>query len=221
MSIAENITSIKAQIPQNVCLVAVSKYKPKEDILAAYDAGQRMFGENKVQEIVAKHECLPQDIEWHFIGHLQTNKVKYIAPFISLIHGVDSWKLLKQIDKEAQKNNRIINCLLQFHIAEEETKFGLNLVEVKEMLDSDEFKKLTHIQLCGIMGMASHTDNRKQIEEEFSNLKNIFISLRNEYFNDDVSFKEISMGMSGDYHLAIEQGSTMVRVGSAIFGVRN
>ncbi len=221
MTIAKNIEDITSQLPDHVKLVAVSKTKPNSDILEAYEAGQRIFGENKVQDLSRKFEDLPKDIEWHFIGHLQTNKIKYIAPFVSLLHGVDSFKLLKAVNKEAKKNNRKINCLLQFHIAEESSKFGFNYEEVTEALDSDEFKDLENIEICGVMGMATYTDDTDQIANEFKNLKNIFLRLKDEYFSSNSTFKEISMGMSGDYKIAIEQGSTMVRVGSSIFGARD
>lgn len=219
-SIAENITRIRSEIPEGVTLVAVSKTKPNEVLLEAYDAGQRIFGENRVQELAAKAEALPKDIEWHMIGHLQTNKVKYIAPFVSLIHSVDKPKRLAEIDKEAEKNNRTIQVLLQFHIAEEETKFGLSLEEAEAMLNSNDFKNWQHIEVVGVMGMATFTENENQIRKEFKNLKSTFDHLKSEYFSDQPSFKEISMGMSGDYLLAIEEGSTMVRVGSSIFGSR-
>lgn len=186
----------------------------------AYRLGQRAFGENKVQEMVAKYEMLPKDIEWHFIGHLQTNKVKYIAPFVYLIHGVDSFKLLKSIDKEAGKINRIIPCLLQFHITEEETKFGFSMEEATEMLSSEEFKLIENVRISGVMGMATYTENENQIRKEFSHLKAIFNQLKMAYFSDFPAFKEISMGMSGDYQIAVEEGSTMVRIGSTIFGER-
>lgn len=186
----------------------------------AYRQGQCAFGENKVQEMVAKYEMLPKDIEWHFIGHLQTNKVKYIAPFVYLIHGVDSFKLLKSIDKEAGKINRIIPCLLQFHIAEEETKFGFSMEEATEMLSSEEFKLIENVRISGVMGMATYTENENQIRKEFSHLKTIFNQLKMAYFSDFPAFKEISMGMSGDYQIAVEEGSTMVRIGSTIFGER-
>ncbi len=221
MSIAENLEKIKSDIPQGVTLVAVSKTKPNSDILEAYQVGQRVFGENKVQDLTKKFEELPKDIEWHFIGHLQTNKIKYIAPFVSLLHGVDSFKLLKAIDKEAKKNNRKINCLLQFHIAEETTKFGFSFDEVELLLNSEEYKQLNNIEICGVMGMATYTDDLQQVANEFKSLKDIFLKLKEQYFKDHNSFKEISMGMSGDYNIAIEQGSTMVRVGSSIFGARN
>ncbi|RKD88452.1 YggS family pyridoxal phosphate-dependent enzyme [Mangrovibacterium diazotrophicum] len=221
MSIADKITELKNELEPKVTLVAVSKTKPNEAILEAYEAGQRVFGENKVQELTAKYDELPKDIEWHFIGHLQTNKVKYIAPFVSLLHGVDSLKLLKTVDKEGQKNNRKIPVLLQFHIAEEETKFGLNQEEARELLSSSDFAGLDWVDVRGVMGMATYTDDETQIRREFHQLKNIFEQLKQEFFGDKNSFSEISMGMSGDYKLAVAEGSTMVRVGSSIFGERN
>jgi PLP dependent protein len=221
MSVAENINTIKKSLPDCVKLVAVSKTKPSELLMEAYRYGQRAFGENKVQEMVWKYEELPKDIEWHFIGHLQTNKVKYIAPFVHLIHGVDSFKLLKAIDSEAKKASRIIPCLLQFQIAEEETKFGLSMDEATEILNSDEFKLLKQVQISGVMGMATYTDDAAQIRKELANLKAYFDRLKADYFADSTDFKEISMGMSGDYLIAIEEGSTMVRIGSTIFGERN
>ncbi|WP_395625510.1 YggS family pyridoxal phosphate-dependent enzyme [Daejeonella sp.] len=221
MSIAANISNIKKEIGNSdVKLIAVSKTKPIESIVEAYEAGQRLFGENMVQELVEKHENLPKDIEWHLIGHLQTNKVKYIAPFISLIHSVDSLKLLQEINKQALKNNRIIDCLLQLEIADEETKFGMDLGEVIELLRSDEFKELKNIRICGVMGIATLTDNPKITAEEFYELNTFFKGLKETFFSKDVAFKEISMGMSGDYKLAIEKGSTMIRLGSTIFGAR-
>jgi pyridoxal phosphate enzyme (YggS family) len=221
MDIAANIAKIKNSIPFGVKLVAVSKTKPLEDILVAYKAGHKIFGENKVQELVRKYEQLPKDIEWHFIGHLQTNKVKLIVPFVELIQGVDSFKLLKMIDSEAKKLNRQVKCLLQFHIAEEDTKFGLNLNEAREILGSTDFKLLNNICVAGVMGMATYTDDEEQIRGEFKLLKNILKTLKNEYFSDDKNFSEISMGMSDDYQIAIEQGTTTIRVGSKIFGERN
>lgn len=221
MDIAQNIKSIKKNLPEKVLLVAVSKTKPIEDILEAYNSGHKIFGENKVQDLVEKYENLPKDIEWHFIGHPQTNKVKYIAPFVHLIHGVDSLKLLKVIDKEAKRNNRQIACLLQFHIAEEDTKFGLTIVEAREILDSKEFKTFENIIVAGVMGMATYTDNVGQIRNEFKTLKAIFNTLKIEYFSATENFSQISMGMSDDYRIAIEEGSTMIRVGSKIFGERN
>lgn len=220
MSVSENIKNIRHSLPGQVQLIAVSKTKPAELLLEAYRQGQRAFGENKVQEMVAKYEMLPKDIEWHFIGHLQTNKVKYIAPFVCLIHGVDSFKLLKSIDKEAGKVNRILPCLLQFHIAEEETKFGFSMEEAIEMLSSDEFKLLENVVILGVMGMATYTEDENQVRKEFSHLRGIFNQLKTEYFSESPDFKGISMGMSGDYQIAVEEGSTMVRIGSTIFGER-
>ena len=218
--IAEKLIEIKNTLPKEVTLVAVSKTKPNEAILEAYQAGQRIFGENKVQEVCEKQESLAKDIKWHLIGHLQTNKVKYIAPFVSLIHAVDSMKLLLEINKEALKNNRVIDCLLQFYIAEEETKFGLSLEEATTILTDEIFLNLKNINLVGVMGMASFTENKDQIKTEFRTLKNYFEILKSNHFKFNAEFKEISMGMSGDYQLAIEEGSTMVRVGSSIFGGR-
>ena len=215
-----NYKEVLNTIPNDVCLVAVSKTKPIDAILEKYNQGQRIFGENKVQELVAKYEGLPKDIEWHLIGHLQTNKVKYIAPFVSLIHSIDSLKLLKEVNKEAKKNNRIINCLLQFHIAQEETKYGLNLEEVKTLLESEEFIQMENVSVVGIMGMASFSDDENQVRDEFRILENTFSILKSHYFKFNNNFKEISMGMSGDYKIAIEEGSTMIRVGSLIFGNR-
>jgi len=221
MEIGKEILAIKQSIPANVKLVAVSKTKPNEDIMAAYNVGHKIFGENKVQDLAGKYESLPKDIEWHFIGHPQSNKVKYIAPFVALIHGVDSLKLLKVIDKEGSKNNRVIHCLLQFHIATEATKFGLSVDEAKAILESEEFKKLKFVEIAGVMGMATYTDDTDWIRNEFRTLKNIFNLLKNEYFSGSEIFTEISMGMSGDYKIAVEEGSTMIRVGSKIFGARN
>jgi pyridoxal phosphate enzyme (YggS family) len=205
----------------NVKLIAVSKTKPFESILQLYKAGQRAFGENKVQELVSKFEVLPKDIEWHFIGNLQRNKVKYIAPFVSLIHSVDSLELLKEIDKQAKKNNRVIDCLLEFHIASEETKNGLDYEESISLLHSPEFKNFLNIRITGVMGMASFTENEAQILTEFKALKTTFDQLKADFFQTEETFKEISMGMSGDYELAIEAGSTMVRIGSSLFGKRD
>lgn len=220
MGVAENIHSIREELKEGVCLVAVSKTKPNDAILEAYRVGQRVFGENKVQELTQKYDELPKDIEWHFIGHLQTNKVKYIASFVSLLHGVDSLKLLKTINKEGKKNERVIPCLLQFHIAEEETKFGLDMQEATEILSNEEFVGLEHVEVRGVMGMATYTDDEAQVRKEFRALKHIFQELKASFFQDNPTFKEISMGMSGDYLLAVEEGSTMVRVGSKIFGER-
>lgn len=221
MDIAKNIAEIKEKLPTGVRLVAVSKTKPNEDILKAYHSGHKIFGENKVQDLTRKHEELPKDIEWHFIGHLQSNKVKYLAPFVSLIHGVDSRKLLKVINKEAKKQGRIIPCLLQFHIAQESTKFGLSLEEAREILNSETYKSFGNIKIVGVMGMATYTDNENQIREEFRMLNTIFKTLKDEYFKGTDDFCEISMGMSDDYLIAIEEGSTLIRVGSKIFGPRN
>ena len=221
MSITANISAIKKEIgTSNVKLIAVSKTKPAESILEAYEAGHRLFGENMVQELVEKHEKLPKDIEWHLIGHLQTNKVKYIAPFITLIHSVDSLKLIQEINKQALKNKRVIDCLLQLEIADEETKFGMDMAEAIEFLRSNEFQELKNIRICGVMGIATLTDNPEMIAEEFYELKTFFNGLKDTFFRKDPAFKEISMGMSGDYKLAIEKGSTLIRLGSTIFGVR-
>lgn len=218
--IAQNIAELKAELPAQVKLVAVSKTKPLSAIEEAYASGQRIFGENKVQELVTKYEGLPKDIEWHMIGHLQSNKVKYIAPFVSLIHGVDSLSLLKEIDKQGKKCNRKVPVLLQFHIAEEETKFGFSMDEVVSLFSTDLIQNFNHVQISGVMGMATFTENNSQIKKEFDQLKKYFDQLKSTYFLKDEAFKEISMGMSGDYKLAIEAGSTMVRIGSTIFGSR-
>lgn len=219
MAIQENLSKIKNEIPKNVKLVAVSKTKADADIMEAYNAGHKVFGENKVQELVDKYDRLPKDIEWHFIGHLQSNKVKYLAPFVHLIHGVDSLKLLKEINKQATKNDRIINCLLQFHIANEKAKFGFYKEEVFDLLQSDEFQKLENIRIVGLMGMATYTDDENQIRNEFSTLKSYFEEIQEKYLKADY-FSEISMGMSADYQTAIEEGSTIIRLGSSIFGAR-
>jgi len=216
MSIQDNLLQIKQSLPASVTLVAVSKTKPVADLMQAYNAGQRIFGENKIQEMVEKYEQMPKDIAWHMIGHVQTNKVKFMAPFVALIHGVDSLKLLEEINKQALKNNRIIDCLLQIHIAEEETKFGLNEAELIELLQSDTFKNLQNIKVIGLMGMATFTENQSQIRKEFNHLKTIF----DQFKIQNSSFKILSMGMSGDHQLAIECGSNMVRIGSSIFGGR-
>jgi PLP dependent protein len=220
MNIVENYNSIKKILPKEVKLVAVSKNKLPEDILSIYEAGHRFFGENKVQELLGKYELLPKDIQWHMIGHLQSNKVKYIVGFVSLIHGVDSFKLLKVIDKEAEKQNRIVNCLLQFHISEEETKFGFDMLEVEQMLEDKEFTNLKNINICGVMGMATFTSDIDVVRHEFKNLVKYFNLLKNNYFYNLDSFKELSMGMSDDFSIAIEEGSTIVRIGSSIFGSR-
>ena len=218
--IMANLRQIAAGLPSNVCLVAVSKTKPMAYIEWAYEAGQRVFGENKALELRDKYMALPKDIQWHFIGHLQTNKIKYIAPFVSMIHSIDSLELLEAVDKQAQKHKRVIPCLLQFHIATEETKFGLSLEEAEALLQSDRFAALKHVRIDGVMGMATFTDNREQVRGEFERLKQYFEALKARYFAMADHFKEISMGMSEDYPLAIEAGSTLVRVGSKIFGAR-
>ena len=218
MSISKNLNNIKSQLPAHVTLVAVSKTKPVVDLMEAYDVGQRIFGENKIQEMTDKWEVMPKDIEWHMIGHVQTNKVKYMAPYVSLIHGVDSLKLLQEINKQAAKNNRVIDCLLQVYIAEEESKFGLDEQELDEMLKQVQHDKENYknIRIVGLMGMATFTENQNQIEKEFKNLKTIFDNLKTQ----NSELKTLSMGMSGDYQLAISCGSTMVRIGSSIFGSR-
>lgn len=221
MSIADNLKQVLAELPTGVRLVAVSKFNPNEAIEEAYRAGQRIFGESKVQEMTAKQESLPNDIEWHFIGHLQTNKIKYMAPYVAMIHGIDSYKLLTEVNKQAQKVGRVIDCLLQVHVAQEETKFGFSPDECRAMLVDGAWKTLENIRICGLMGMASNTDDTKQIDREFETLHNLFEELRVTFFVDAPQFKELSMGMSHDYHLAIARGSTLVRVGSKIFGERN
>lgn len=218
--IASNIKDLKKNIPPSVTVIAVSKTKPVSDILKAYETGHRDFGENRVQELLSKKDLLPPDIRWHLIGHLQTNKVKFIAPFINLIHSVDSFRLLKSIDNEAVKIERVIRCLLQFHIAEEETKFGFSLPEAIDMLKSEGFSALHNVQICGVMGMATFIDNDDQVRTEFRKLKQYFLRLKADFFSGQDSFREISMGMSGDYKTAIEEGSTMIRTGSVIFGSR-
>lgn len=218
--IAESIREIQKELPQGVRLVAVSKFHPNEAIEEAYHAGQRIFGESKVQEMTAKHESLPQDIEWHFIGHLQTNKVKYIVPYVTLIHSIDSYKLLIEVNKQAAKVNRKIDCLIQLHIALEETKFGFNMNECRELFSSGILKDLKNIRICGLMGMATNTDNTEQIRSEFHLLNNFFQEIKGKWFAEENSFKELSMGMSHDYHEAITEGSTLIRVGSKIFGER-
>ncbi|HOY30932.1 MAG TPA: YggS family pyridoxal phosphate-dependent enzyme [Bacteroidales bacterium] len=221
MTISDKIKSLQEQLPAGVQLVVVSKTQPVKEIVAAYDAGQRIFGENKVQELAEKKALLPDDIQWHMIGHLQTNKVKYIAPFVSLIQSVDSLKLLAEINKEAIKNGRIIDCLLEFHIASEESKFGLIIDNAREILLSDNYFAMRNVRICGVMGMASFVDDEAVVRAEFRFLANIFHQLKSEFFAGKEYFSEISMGMSIDYPLAIEEGSTMVRVGTAIFGERN
>jgi PLP dependent protein len=219
MSIKNNLLKIQSNLPSFVTLVAVSKTKPVADVMEAYDAGQRIFGENKIQEMTEKWEQMPKDIQWHMIGHVQTNKVKLMAEYVHLIHGVDSLKLLEEINKQALKHNRIINCLLQIHIAEEETKFGLDAKELNELVHSTVFKNLKNIKIVGLMGMATFTDNQNQIKKEFQHLKSIFDQLKS-LQNENCQLDILSMGMSSDYQLAIECGSTMVRIGSSIFGGR-
>ena len=212
---------MKATLPEGVTLVAVSKTKPISDIQEAYEAGHRDFGENYPQELRDKHEVLPSDIRWHFIGHLQTNKIKYIIPYVTLIHSIDTASLLQAVNKEAKKHDRVVDCLLQFHIALEETKFGLDLDEARQLLDSEAFKQMQNVRICGVMGMATFTDNQTEVRKEFKYLKTIFDTLKHDYFEDQPQFKEISMGMSEDYPIAIEEGATLIRVGSKIFGPRN
>lgn len=222
MGIKANLDSVKITFQNPDCLlVAVSKTKPIEDLREAYDSGIRDFGENKVQEIQEKQPLLPSDVHWHMIGHLQSNKVKYIAPFVHLIHGVDSFKLLQEINKQGKKIDRVIPCLLQIHIAEEETKFGFDKTEMEEMLNSKEFQELTHVRIAGVMGMATFTENQDQVRKEFRGLKQLFEELKTKTLPNFVQLEDISMGMSGDYLIAQEEGSTMVRIGSAIFGKRN
>jgi pyridoxal phosphate enzyme (YggS family) len=218
--IKERLAKVKESLPPGVKLVAVSKTKSVSDILEAYNEGQRAFGENKAQELISKYPELPDDIEWHMIGHLQTNKVKFIAPFAHLIHSVDSLKLLKTINKEARKNNRVIDCLLQIHIAREQTKFGLDENEIEEIFESEAYSKLTNIRIVGLMGMATFTEDQELVRKEFHYLAALFNKIKISWFPEDDSFRELSMGMSGDYLLAVKEGSTIVRVGSLIFGER-
>ena len=220
MSIKNNIEKFTQTLPKGCRLIAVSKTQPVEKILEAYEAGQRLFGENKIQELTAKYESLPNDIEWHMIGHVQSNKVKYMAPFVHLIHSVDSLKLLAEIDRQAKKVNRTISCLLQIHIATEETKFGFSESEVLETLQSDQFKSLANVRILGLMGMATLTDDQAQIRTEFKSLKTLFEKIKS-FQIPNVAMQELSMGMSSDYQIAIEEGSTFIRVGTAIFGERN
>ena len=219
--IQEEIQTIKAGLPESVRLVAVSKFHPIEALQEAYEGGQRIFGESKVQEMTQKYEALPKDIEWHFIGHLQTNKIKYMVPYVALIHGVDSYKLLSEINKQAAKAGRIIPCLLQIHIAQEETKFGFSTDECRTMLEEGNWRQLKNVQIAGVMGMATNTEDEAQIKREFSTLSAFFQEVKETYFREVSSFKEISMGMSDDYPIAIEEGSTLIRIGSRIFGARN
>lgn len=221
MNIGDNIAKFKTELGDQVTLVAISKTKPSADIQEAYDAGQRIFGENRPQEMQCKAEELPNDIQWHMVGHLQSNKVKYIAPFVSLIHSIDKLKLLKEVNKRAKQNERCIDVLLQIHIAKEESKFGMDEEEVKELLDSEGYEKLENVRVVGLMGMATFTDNESRIEKEFDYLKQLFDELKSSYFSQEDSFGTLSMGMSSDYKIALKAGSTMVRVGSSIFGARD
>lgn len=220
MSISTNIQSIRKHVPSNVSLVCVSKFHPNSEIEEAYAAGERIYGESKVQEMCGKYETLPKDITWHFIGHLQSNKIKYIVPFVSLIHGVDSYKLLAEINKQAQRIGKTVDCLLQIHIAQEETKFGFSADELLQTMTEGAWMELKNIRICGLMGMATFTDDKEQVRSEFKSLKTLFDRIKEQFFADEISFSEISMGMSDDYQIAIEEGSTMVRVGSSIFGQR-
>jgi pyridoxal phosphate enzyme (YggS family) len=221
MSIIDNINKIKSTIPNDVLLIAVSKTKPIEDIMEAYNGGQRVFGENKAQEMRDKHEKLPKDIQWHFIGHLQENKVKYIVPYVTMIHSIDSLHLLGEVNKKAIQCDRVVDCLFEIDIAHEESKFGLSKEEVFSLLNSQEYKQMKNIRICGVMGIGSITDDKEKTKEEFKNLKEIFSKIKENFFQDKDFFKHISMGMSGDYDIAIKQGSTMIRVGSKIFGERD
>ena len=220
MSITNNLKQIQSELPQGVRLVAVSKFHPKEAIEEAYKTGQRIFGESKVQEMTDKQESLPKDIEWHFIGHLQSNKIKYMAPYVTMIHGIDSYKLLSEVNKQAAKAGRTIDCLIQLHIAQEETKFGFSFDECREMLAREEWNSLANIRICGLMGMASNTNSEEQIEREFRSLNRFFNEVKRDFFADQPAFCELSMGMSHDYPMAIAAGSTLVRIGSKIFGDR-
>lgn len=219
--IAEEIKIITSELPAGVKLIAVSKFHPVEAVMEAYDAGQRLFGENKVQEMTAKHEVLPADIQWHFIGHLQTNKVKYIAPFVAMIHSIDSLHLLQEVDRQAEKAGRIIDVLLQIHIAHEETKFGMTFDECRELLNEGTWRQLTHVRICGLMGMATFTDDMIQVEHEFASLQAFLEELKSKWFAGETAFKELSMGMTEDYPIAIRHGSTFIRIGTMIFGERN
>ncbi|MBQ4082955.1 MAG: YggS family pyridoxal phosphate-dependent enzyme [Bacteroidaceae bacterium] len=220
MSIAGQILQLRNSLPQEVSLLAISKYQPIEALQEAYDAGQRMFGENHIQEMAAKAAVLPKDIEWHFTGHVQTNKIKYMASFVSLIHAVDSFRLLREIDKHAAKHNRTIDCLLQIHIAQEETKYGLTVEECRQLLATEPWRELKHIRIAGLMAMGSNTDDMAQVRSEFRRMRQLFDELKVAYFADEPSFAQLSEGMTDDYLIAIEEGSTIVRIGSMIFGER-
>lgn len=221
MSVKENLLQVRKQVPDNVCLIAVSKTKPVEDIQEAYDCGQRVFGENKAQEMRDKHAVLPQDIQWHMIGHLQENKIKYIIPYVTMIHSIDSLKLLQEVNKKAMQCERVVDCLIEMDISHEASKFGMSMEELKELLNSEDFKSMGNVRICGLMGIGSITDDREKTRGEFRNLRNMFVDIKQEYFQDKEYFARISMGMSGDYDIAIEEGSTFVRIGSKIFGERD
>jgi PLP dependent protein len=218
--IGSNIAGLRSELPSSVKLVAVSKTKPVQDIIEACNAGQKCFGENRVQELLNKKDHVPPDVEWHLIGHLQTNKVKYVVPFVSLIQSVDSLKLLNSVNSEASKINRVVNCLLQIHIAGEESKFGFSMDEIEEIIKTNGFSDLDYVRVCGVMGMATFTDDYNQVRKEFRHLRMCFEILKAGHFSNETFFREISMGMSGDYKIAIEEGSTMVRIGSLLFGER-
>lgn len=220
MSVAEQITRLQKELPEGVNLLAISKYQPIEAIQEAYDAGQRMFGENHIQEMAAKAAVLPKDIQWHFTGHVQTNKIKYMAPFVSLVHAVDSFRLLREIDKHAAKHERRIDCLLQIHIAQEDTKYGLTVDECRQLLANEPWKELEHVRITGLMAMGSNTDDMEQVRHEFRQIKSLFDELKEKYFANEPSFCQLSEGMTDDYPIAIEEGSTIVRIGSMIFGER-
>lgn len=220
MSIQSNIQELRKHIPSDVKLVCVSKFHPAETVMEAYDAGERIFGESRVQELVQKQPELPADIQWHFIGHLQTNKIKFIVPFVKLIHGVDSWKVLNEINKQAEKAAKKTACLLQVHIADEETKFGFSEEELIDLISGNELQNLHNVQIAGLMGMATYTEDENQVRKEFRSLKILFDKIKSEYFSNDEAFCELSMGMSKDYQIAIEEGSTMIRIGTSIFGER-
>ena len=220
MPIGEQITRLRKELPEGVSLLAISKYQPIEALQEAYDAGQRMFGENHIQEMAAKAASLPKDIQWHFTGHVQTNKIKYMAPFVNLIHAVDSFRLLREIDKHAAKHERSIDCLLQIHIAQEDTKYGLSVDECRHLLSEEPWRELQHVRITGLMAMGSNTDDMEQVRNEFKQIKNLFDELKEKHFSDEPSFCQISEGMTDDYPIAIEEGSTIVRIGSMIFGER-
>lgn len=220
MSVAEQITRLQKELPEGVNLLAISKYQPIEAIQEAYDAGQRLFGENHIQEMAAKAAVLPKDIQWHFTGHVQTNKIKYMAPFVSLVHAVDSFRLLREIDKHAAKHERRIDCLLQIHIAQEDTKYGLTVDECHQLLANEPWRELEHVRITGLMAMGSNTDDMEQVRHEFRQIKSLFDELKEKYFANEPSFCQLSEGMTDDYPIAIEEGSTIVRIGSMIFGER-